>query len=117
MLFRIVVVLLLVGAGIGAYLWFQDSIQLPFSMSGLSELHSSASLPQQLPSVHLPENASVQVSELSSRAKTVVDQAGTVLGTAIQESSDSGSIQERAFQYARYLYCQQVVKEYEATHQ
>lgn len=105
MLLRILILLVIIAGGVAAYFWFQGSLQLPFKMSETPAVLGTA--------VTLPEGAGTQLSELSSRAKTVVDQAGTVMGTAVQESTASGSIQERAFMYARYLYCQQVVKDYE----
>ncbi len=96
------------------YLWYSKKVTLP----GLSALPfavpQSVRLSERLPSGLLPENPEASLSELSSRAKTVAEQTGSVLGTAVQQSSESGSLQERAFDYGRYLYCQQVVKDYES---
>lgn len=37
-----------------------------------------------------------------------------VLGAAIEPSSKEQAIHEKAFEYGRYVYCQEVVKSYEA---
>lgn len=64
----------------------------------------------------LPDATGEQLSLVSNRTAEVSETVGEVLGTAIKEASPSGSssLQERAFDYGRYLYCQQVVKDYEA---
>ena len=59
-----------------------------------------------------PENTD-QFKTFEDRASSVSSQIGDVLGTAIQEASESGNIQDKVFEYGRYLYCQQVVEEYE----
>ena len=76
------------------------------------KLAGDITLPQQLPKGFLPDNPEKSLSDLSSRAQSAVQNAGAILGTAVQQSSESGGIQEKAFNYARYLYCQQVVNEY-----
>lgn len=76
--------------------------------TNISSNFSTAKLPQ------LPNNASEQLQTLGSRATEVTKQAGSVLGTAVQQASGSDTIQDRAFEYGRYLYCQQVVKDYES---
>lgn len=71
------------------------------------------SVPKQFSGDIIPQNAEKNVQELTTRAQNAMNQAGVILGTAVQQSSESGSIQEKAFDYGRYLYCQQVVKDYE----
>ena len=55
------------------------------------------------------ENASKQASELQKHSTNI-------LGTTTKVMSDKSEvpIQERAFEYGRYLYCNQVVTDYEA---
>jgi hypothetical protein len=69
----------------------------------------------------LPQNTTEQLGTVSERTGQLGGTVGQVLGEAVKVASTSGesSLQERAFDYGRYLYCQQVVKDYEArtTHQ
>ena len=64
----------------------------------------------------LPQNTTEQLGTVSERTGQLSDTVGQVLGEAVKVASTSGesSLQERAFDYGRYLYCQQVVKDYEA---
>jgi hypothetical protein len=64
----------------------------------------------------LSENATEQLKTVGERTGELSSTVGKVLGEAVQVSTTSGeqSLQERAFDYGRYLYCQQVVKDYEA---
>jgi hypothetical protein len=79
------------------------------------------------------ESASLELQTLAERAQEVGGHAQNVLGSAIQRSDD-GSLQnplenavqpstdqaplhERALEYGRYLYCQEVVKSYEVKYQ
>jgi hypothetical protein len=64
----------------------------------------------------LPLNTTEQLSTVSERTGQLSGTVGQVLGEAVKVASTSGesSLQERAFDYGRYLYCQQVVKDYEA---
>lgn len=65
-----------------------------------------------------------QAKLFSSRAQQTSDHVKQVLGDTIQvdqdssktagENSQNQSIQERTFEYARYLYCQQVVEDWES---
>lgn len=98
----IIAALLLAGGG---YWWYTHR---EFS------LPTTFSVPKQFSGNIIPQNAEKSVQELTVRAQNAMNQAGTILGTAVQQSSDSGSIQEKAFEYGRYLYCQQVVKDYES---
>ena len=119
---RVIVVILLVLGGLVGYVYYTTG-SLPttpqafvqsfttataeFEQPDLSQLSSL-----QMPS--LPENTAEQLGTFEERASSVSASIGTVLGTAVQQASGSGSIQDKAFQYGRYLYCQQVVTEYEA---
>lgn len=90
---------------IGGYWWYTHR---EFSFP------SNFSVPKQFSGQIIPQNAEKSVQELTTRAHNAMNQAGAILGTAVQQSSESGSIQEKAFEYGRYLYCQQVVKDYES---
>jgi azurin len=61
------------------------------------------------------ENTKKQVEEVTNKVKQVGEQTKQVLGTAVQvnEKEDSASIQQRAVEYGQYLYCKQVVTNYE----
>jgi len=63
-------------------------------------------------------SAQSQANILADRSQGVSSQAQQVLGTYIEinESDKNSSPQEKAFEYARYLYCQQVTEEWENTH-
>ncbi|MBP7774813.1 hypothetical protein KA078_03410 [Candidatus Woesebacteria bacterium] len=100
-IFIIAAVLLL----LGGYWWYTHR---EFSFP------TAFSVPKQFSGQIIPQNAEKSVQELTVRAQNAMNQAGTILGTAVQQSSESGSIQEKAFEYGRYLYCQQVIKDYES---
>lgn len=72
-------------------------------------------------SVSSVTTAALQNSEefatLSTRSQEVGEQVSKVLGASIQEAPPDQSLPTRAFEYGRYLYCQEVVKAYEATTQ
>ena len=103
---RVIVVILLVLGGLVGYVYYTTATA-EFEQPDLSQLSSL-----QMPS--LPENTAEQLGTFEERASSVSASIGTVLGTAVQQASGSGSIQDKAFQYGRYLYCRQVVTEYEA---
>lgn len=55
-----------------------------------------------------------QLNTLSERGREVGEHVSKVLGESIQ--ADDGAevpIHERAFEYGRYIYCKEVVKDYE----
>lgn len=54
-----------------------------------------------------------QIETLTQKSIEVKDHLLN-LTNEIKESSDSSKVHEKAFEYGQYLYCQQVVKEYEA---
>jgi hypothetical protein len=61
-----------------------------------------------------PENATEQLQILSERGVEIGGHLDTVLGDFVQvNEDDEQALHESAFDYGRYLYCQQVVKEYE----
>lgn len=63
-------------------------------------------------------DASSQLETLAQRAGEVTQHAQTVLGSSIQVNEDvKKPIHESALEYGRYVYCKQVVTEYENSQQ
>lgn len=120
----LVALFLLLGSAVG-YVYFTGGTGLPESVktqlrfipqrnSGGSSLSISDTLAAvQVPT--LPENTSEQLKTMSARTGELSTSVGRVLGEAVKVATPAGesSLQERAFDYGRYLYCQQVVKDYE----
>ncbi|PIR61921.1 MAG: hypothetical protein COY81_01840 [Candidatus Pacebacteria bacterium CG_4_10_14_0_8_um_filter_43_12] len=114
---------LVVLATVGAvgYFYLQEK-HLPSSLSELQEkvLGSSTSLfsqlPEQVSSLKMPDNTSEQLQILGERAADVTKQAQQVLGKSIQVNEaekEKKPLHESALEYGRYMYCKQVVNEYE----
>jgi len=61
----------------------------------------------------LQGNIGQQLSVMSSRAQEIGNQAKNVLGSSIQVDESQPSIQQKAINYGQYMYCKQVVKNYE----
>lgn len=63
------------------------------------------------------EDAKNQLTTLSNRGQLVGQEVGKVLGDQIKVNEEDANkpLHEKALEYGQYLYCQQVVKEYEAT--
>lgn len=65
----------------------------------------------------ISQEAENQIEILSQRAQNVATQSQQVLGTTIkvneENSSDNKPAHEKAFEYGRYIYCKQVVDDYE----
>lgn len=59
------------------------------------------------------QDAQGEIQTISSRGQDVASHTQQVLGTSVEVNENDTSIQNRAFEYGRYLYCQQVVEEYE----
>ncbi|MFZ1721872.1 MAG: hypothetical protein WAU07_05200, partial [Microgenomates group bacterium] len=58
-------------------------------------------------------DAQSEIQTISSRGQDVASHTQQVLGASVEVNENDTSIQNRAFEYGRYLYCQQVVEEYE----
>lgn len=114
-----IVVGILIAAGVGwvVYFYYQNqrlpglmdlqttASQFPSLVTGKVPMSSSA-----LPAVETNQQA---LTEAIAVGKARVDQ---VLGDAIEVASESDKpAAQKALDYGRYLYCQQVVKEYEAS--
>lgn len=126
MISKILIALFLVlGSAVG-YVYFTGGTGLPeFVKTKLSFIpqrsssSSSLSVSDTLAAVQvpaLPENTSEQLKTMTARTGELSASVGQVLGEAVKVATPAGesSLQERAFDYGRYLYCQQVVKDYEA---
>lgn len=115
-----VVISILVAVALGwtGYFYYQNrrlpsfseiqlsALSIPSLFSGKQPLSTSA-----LPSVQLGEQQAL--TQALSEGKKRVDM---VLGEAIEVASDSDKpAAQKAIDYGRYLYCQQVVEEYEAS--
>ncbi len=68
-------------------------------------------------------NVSGQTQILTTRGKDISEHVNNILETYIKPATNSSSssqknkpIYEETLDYGRYLYCQQVVKDYEAQH-
>lgn len=61
------------------------------------------------------ENAESEVTTLTERTTEVGKHTGNVLGSSIQPASEEQQtpIHEKAFEYGKYIYCKQVVEDYE----
>jgi hypothetical protein len=85
--------------------------QLPIPETVLKELQSKFPSASSLPSF---ESGKDQASILTSRFSTVQEQTTKVLGTSIQVNEQANTpLYEKAFEAARYQYCQQVIIDYE----
>lgn len=108
-LFFLAVALCLVGAGI----YYRNSL-IPFATPLLEKTKA-------IDSDKIAEYAKFNTEELqtiSQRGQEVTNQASKVLGVAISESETENTESEKplhtkALEYGRYLYCQEVIKEYE----
>ncbi len=65
--------------------------------------------------VELPGEVDITLGTVSTQAKALQEHATNVLGATDTLRSDDSEkpLQERAFEYGRYLYCNQVVTDYE----
>ena len=62
------------------------------------------------------ESAETEISGLSQKTIEVSKHAENVLGSSITAATNSATpIHERAFEYGKYVYCKQVVDDYEKT--
>lgn len=68
---------------------------------------------EQLKRLQLPENVNTQAQTLVERGGEIAGHTQNVLGTQITATEEKQPVSQRAFEYGRYLYCQQVVKDYE----
>jgi hypothetical protein len=118
-LFRILlsIIILSILGWLGYFYYSNDRLPL------LSEIKSAVMSIPTLFSEKVPLSSS-QLPTIDSSTQTAVGNAlgegkkrvDMVLGEAIEVASDSSKpAAQKAIDYGRYLYCQQVVEEYEAT--
>lgn len=110
-------ILLVLILGSGYYLLQQQGIISAPSLNQQSTLPISGEVKGS------SDSLTAQAGTLSERAQEVGQHIGNVLGTYVQpasapdnetnSSSTKPPLHEQAFEYTRYLYCQQVVKDYE----
>lgn len=78
----------------------------------LSSITTQSLSTEQLQSIVPQDDA--QLGTLTKRGKEVGEHVAKVLGESIQaDDSENVPIHERAFEYGRYIYCKEVVKDYE----
>lgn len=129
MRFLKIVVLLLVLIGIGLGIWHKQApeqfaekigpviaqleklgIAQTAQNAGSSLSSSASSLSEQAPTAAAQE----ELKTLTERGKVAVEEAQKVLGKAIEvDEASNKATHEKALEYAKYLYCQQVVLEWE----
>lgn len=73
-----------------------------------------AGVTQTLPTQIDSSSVGNTVSVLSSQVSPKTAEVGEVLGTSVAVEKQEPPLTQRAFEYARYNYCQAVVKDYEA---
>lgn len=119
MIGKVLIIVLLLGMVSGIFIfatvqgYVSNDLLQKLPLSKVPAFSQIAQVPQQLPSVALPQNVSSQAQTLVERGSEVAGHTQNVLGTQITASEDNKPLSERAFEYGRYLYCQQVVREYE----
>lgn len=61
------------------------------------------------------QNAEAEISDLSKKTAEVGEHAGNVLGSSVQPAASQNTtpIHEKAFEYGKYIYCKQVIEDYE----
>jgi hypothetical protein len=64
-----------------------------------------------------PQTAQTEIQTLTERSQEVSQEIGKVLGEYVQvnEEDVNKPLHEKAFEYGQYLYCQQVIKQFEAS--
>lgn len=92
-----------------------NSITLPWKKDEKLELDQINFSQEDLQ--NLGENGLTQVKVLAEKAK----EAGSIAQEFVQEAvkvdeNSEKNISEKAFEYGKYIYCQEVVKQYEASH-
>ena len=80
-------------------------------IQGLPVFAGALSNPQLVGAI---DSANIQLNLLAERGQTVGGHIGGVLGVYVQPNEDAQQpVHQRAFEYARYQYCQQVVRDFE----
>jgi len=123
LLFKIIFLLLLTGAGLVVF-GHQLPWPLPEPIYSLNQQFNPyrqdimSSLSSQSNSSKLPINSEnlsgieAQLKTLAEKGQLFSEQAGQVLGEAVKASDQEQPLTDKAFEYGQYLYCQQVVDEW-----
>jgi len=75
---------------------------------------SEIKLPSRDEVTDFTQDATKQTKVLSSRASEVSEHTENILGATIEEGDEDLPIHEKALEYGRYIYCQEVVKDYQS---
>lgn len=114
--FGAVLVLLVIGFGVYCGYFYKTNNRFPDFQKATETISSVTSqISDKSPTVQTATtDASSQLQTLSQRAGEVGQHAQNVLGTSIQVNEEEKKpIHESAIEYGRYIYCKQVVTEYE----
>ena len=93
-------------------------VALPEKLS--SELSDKLKLPEKISTNNInqekiseiAQDATNQTQELTSKAQEVSEHAQKILGESVKEGEEV-PLHEKALDYGKYIYCKEVVKEYE----
>jgi len=119
-LIKLILVLILVGAvAAGGFQVLANRGMIPADKVALVQTWTqkiaaplgglNLNLSEQTFSVDQATTALQNLPELAS----VASNSGAVLGTSVQVETEVPPLPQRAFEYGRYIYCQEVVKDYE----
>lgn len=101
----IIVVFLLVAGGI---YFFADNERIVAAAPQLSEFKATVT------SWFEEQEVDEQVSVLSERSQEAFSQTQKVLGESITANPEKQPLHEKALEYGQYIYCKQVVDQYES---
>lgn len=115
---RLGAIVVLIVLAIGGYVAYQYQVtkQIPdLKKAADTFAHFTSQVSDTSHTVKIPEtDATQQLQVLSQRAGEVGQHAQNVLGSSIQvNESVKKPIHESAIEYGRYVYCKQVVTDYE----
>lgn len=113
-LFLGVVLLLVVGLA-GVYVAENRGLVQAGTFVNLTSKFSA--ITKHLPTEVATEGVENGVKVLSSQASNISPEAGAVLGSSITVEKQEAPLTQRAFEFARYNYCQAVVNDYQARYQ
>lgn len=103
----VITVLVLLAAGI---YFFAENERVEAMVPQLAEFK------QQIDSWLTEQEVEQQVTTLTERSAETLTQTKQVLGESITAHPDEQPLHEKALEYGQYIYCKQVVKEYESIH-
>ncbi|MBT4124073.1 MAG: hypothetical protein HN981_02855 [Candidatus Pacebacteria bacterium] len=110
---------------VGGYVYADNRGFVPEQLSSLTEKAQETSLDKiqeitkETPVINslqndLQENTTDQLSTLSSRAKEVSEYAQNAFNSGVKvDKENQAPLHERAIEYGQYVYCKQVVEDFE----